>query len=595
MREQENPTHKRRFGQPARHAGNRRARRRGSVFVLVLATAMVLSVLGMSAIMLGRVQRRACQSVSDVSGAKACAQAALRMGLLRIEDNPDWRFAYPHGAWESGVAIGDGTYTLQGIDPSDSDLADAPEDPVVLIGIGKKGRAVHKTRITLATVNRGYGCLQAALHAGNDLKPTNATIYCDQTLSANDDADASASDIHGDVQAADAVQGGTYHGNTEAGIAWRSMPDTVDVFDFYLANGTRIDRDDLPRGFDNVLKNPGFEAGTTGWTSPSCRVDQNTTEWHTGSASLAVTRRWYWHSGPQQDVTNIIQNGTTYEVNARIKMCSANAVGVQFRIKVHSTGSGTQYFASSHTDVRDADGWKLVSKTLTPTWSGTLVSADLRIRTRDGEIVSDYSADELVLKESGTERTIYRKLLSPTSNPFGPETNPLGIYVIDLADKKVFIKNSRIVGTLVLLTPNGGSRIGDGGPLSWEPAVAGFPAILVKNKDITINPSNAGLSEDASQVNFNPPGTPYSGLGEDLDQNDTFPSEIKGLIYGTHKIKFLGQTKLAGCVVAAGDVEIRDSFNLTHNPTYFQNPPPGFSGPEEIRILLDSAQKVVHH
>ncbi|MEO1980696.1 MAG: hypothetical protein ABGZ23_30490 [Fuerstiella sp.] len=40
------------------------------------------------------------------------------------------------------------------------------------------------------------------------------------------------------------------------------------------------------------------------------------------------------------------------------------------------------------------------------------------------------------------------------------------------------------------------------------------------------------------------------------------------------------------------DVEIRDTFNLKYDSRYYRNPPPGFSGPEEIRLLLGSARRV---
>jgi hypothetical protein len=120
--------------------------------------------------------------------------------------------------------------------------------------------------------------------------------------------------------------------------------------------------------------------------------------------------------------------------------------------------------------------------------------------------------------------------------------------------------------------------------------VAGLPALLATEKDVTIDPSNAGLVESDLQINFNPPGTPHAG-GSDSDLADTYASEIRGLIYATHKIKFNNRPSLTGAAVAGDNIEISGPLDVTYNPSYFHNPPPGFNGPEEIRILLDSAKK----
>jgi hypothetical protein len=577
----------------SRPQSRRPSARRGTVYLLVLGTALMVSVLGMSTLMITRIHRRSSQAVADVTEARLYAQAALRMGLMRIENDADWRFAHPSGVWESDVPIGNGTYTLEGVDPSDNDLDDAPEDPVVLIGTGKKGAATHKTQITLAPANRGYTCLEVALHTDTHLKLVGAAVNCDQTMSTNDDADANGCEVRSDIQAVRHVFGGTYHGDVDEGVAARSLPDRNEVFAFYMANGTWIDMNNLPFGYSNLLKNPDFETGISNWRERSCTLKQDTVEFFSGAASLLVTNRNACWDGPEQVVTNLLQNGVTYELQAWIKMMSSSTVDVRFWLTIVSTGSGTEYFTTSWTGMKEENGWRQLADTLKPTWTGTLSWASLRIQTRLWDPVRDFYVDDVVFKETGSERTVFQKVLSPTSNPFGAETNPLGIYIIDLAGNDLVIKSSRIVGTLVLIMPGNGSCLGNGGPLNWEPAVPGFPALLVRDKDVVINPGNMGLSEDACQTSFNPPGTPYTGLGEDLDQNDTYPSELKGLIYGTDKIKFRNRPTLTGAVVAVDDIEIRDRFHLRHNPVYFRNPPPGFSGPEEIRILLDSAKKVL--
>ena len=560
---------------------------------------MIVSVLGLSALMIQRIQRKADQQAAHVVEARLYADAALRIGMLRIENDPQWRFHFSNGVWETDVPIGNGTYTLEGIDPSDGDLSDRATDPLVLTGHGKKGTAVQKVQITLLPEYRGYSCLESALHSAKDVKLKDATVQCDQTISSDQTVDADSSAVYSDAAAVDEVKGSTYYGATEEGIDPRDFPSVTDAFAYYLANGTYISKDSLPLGFSNVLRNPGIENSLDPWQAwesspgnPTCDVAVDTADFHAGAASLKVTNRSNYQAGPVQHLEDIILSGVKYECSAWVKMTTSDAK-VQFVIDMTSSGGGDQSWSSGDQDIKVNDGWTLIEKELTPTFTGTVSIATLKIQSKIGQPVNDFYVDDLVFNEKGTERTIFQKVLSPNSNPFGAQTNPRGIYVIDLAGAKIFIKNSRIVGTLVLIEPNGASEVGNGGPLTWDPAVAGFPALMVKDADVTINPSTAGLVEYANITNFNPTGTPYEGLGEDSDENDTYASEIKGLIYCNKKIKFFLDPVITGAVLANDNIEINDDLDLTHNPIYFFSPPPGFNGLEEIKILLDSAKRVL--
>lgn len=80
---------------------------------------------------------------------------------------------------------------------------------------------------------------------------------------------------------------------------------------------------------------------------------------------------------------------------------------------------------------------------MSPLWSGDLTSAKLTITTSStspefagyggmgGAGGGDFYLDSVTMRQTGSEITMEHVLLSPNSNPFG-ETNPRGIYVIDL-------------------------------------------------------------------------------------------------------------------------------------------------------------------
>jgi hypothetical protein len=180
--------------------------------------------------------------------------------------------------------------------------------------------------------------------------------------------------------------------------------------------------------------------------------------------------------------------------------------------------------------------------------------------------------------------TIDGVLISPGSSPFlGTLPNSLGIYVIDCQNKKIVIKNSRIVGTLVLLNPGSGSRIGDSsgssGGVHWVPAVRNFPCLLVKG-DIQIALGAQTVSESLLN-NFNPLGTPYpypSG-STDLDYGDNYPSIIDGLVYVSRNLTGDNNTFTVGQYVVGGvyDASV-DTITFKYSSTYLSSPPPGFRG-----------------
>lgn len=553
----------------------------------MLFVSLVVSLLGLAAINRSRIQRRVLEGAADATAARLHAQSAVRIGMLQIEQDPNWRFNHPHGTWAADVAIGQGSYTLEGLDPSDSNLSDSPSDPLVLVGTGKQGRSVHKVQITLSPVHRGYSSLKAAIHAGDDVSINSATVTCDQVLSANDSVSANSSSVNCDVEAVGSISGSTYYGDIEAGIPPRELPDLSTVFDYYRANATEISLSSIPTGNPNNLQNPGFENGTNYWypLDNNCTIVASSADPHTGNYALDVTVRQTKHFGPAQDIAGQLMSGRRVYCELWVKPKVADDFYVQLRLKTSEGDSTVTLIPGTSLP---AGQWSQLAGSTTVSWSGTLNKAEWYVKTEfkpDGFLL-----DGAVCREEGSDRTIARELLSPSRNPYGASANPLGIYLIDLASQDLIIRDSRIVGTLVLLKPGSGTTIGNNTPLQWEPGVAGYPILMVDGGKVTIDPSNNGLVESQLHRNFNPAGTPYQGA-EDNDQLDTYPSKLNGMLFSNDSFTFANQTTIQGAVLSSERIDIFGTLNLSHNSTYYQNPPPGFSGPEEIRILLDSARK----
>ena len=266
---------------------------------------------------------------------------------------------------------------------------------------------------------------------------------------------------------------------------------------------------------------------------------------------------------------------------------NVSGIKITVRIEYKETAISLPKFSYWSTAPQTAGGkWKRLQGDFTLAWVGTLESAVMYVETDTS--LESFRIDDAVLIELGltSDRRIRHTVLSPSNNPFGTGvTNPQGIYVLDCLGKKVFIEDCRIVGTLVMIDPGSGSAVQ--GSVSWEPAVANYPALLVDDQ-IIIGIGTTGLSESSLNENFNPPGTPYPyPLGsENLDVLDAYPSMIKGLVYSATTIVFQNHPIIDGVVVAEEDVLVRSSdLDLRYRSTYVDKPPPGFGGTQPRMVL----------
>jgi hypothetical protein len=134
---------------------------------------------------------------------------------------------------------------------------------------------------------------------------------------------------------------------------------------------------DIPSPFPNLLSNADMEAGTNHWEAiPGATMVDESTVVHTGSKSLYCFRDSdNYESGVRQDVTEQIVNGTRYEIGAWLrKWASSQPFGAKVQLHIVSSGGGEQLFSSDPFTIDNID-FKWVYGTVTPTWTGSLLSA----------------------------------------------------------------------------------------------------------------------------------------------------------------------------------------------------------------------------
>ncbi len=222
-------------------------RRRGSMYVAVLGSAMVITVTGLSALMLARSERSSAAGTADLSTARFYAQSAIELGQHRIRQDSNWRQTSTSGAWESNRPIGTGKYTLEGIDPVDGNLGNSASDSVLLRGTGFEGLSRYKLEVTMNAKSRALTCLQVAMHTGLGLIFNSATVQSNlMTISSNGTALAISSLVYPNVEVVTTWSGSNYQTLPKSGITPRTMPDAT-VFDYYTTNGTTINYASIPK------------------------------------------------------------------------------------------------------------------------------------------------------------------------------------------------------------------------------------------------------------------------------------------------------------------------------------------------------------
>ncbi len=181
--------------------------------------------------------------------------------------------------------------------------------------------------------------------------------------------------------------------------------------------------------------------------------------------------------------------------------------------------------------------------------------------------------------------TIDQKVLSSASNPWG-EANSDGIYYVHLVQGDLRITNSRICGTLVVRC-NPGTKVIIGGPAAaalLHNYQANHPVLIVNGDvELELASDTVNLTESGAGVNFNPPGTPYSGQ-MDTDQADSYPNEIQGLVHVTGDLTIKSTTRVRGVVICEGKATVEGTNEIIYDSSVSQNPPSGYTtGTGEVR------------
>ena len=125
--------------------------RRGSIYAVVLAMAILVSLIGLSAVAVGRINLRTASAGGDAASAELLALSAIEHAVAVINSDASWRTNYTHDQTIPSQALGNGEFTWKLLDEFDQDLrlSVGGIQPARVVGIGSVGDAHRAFSVVL--------------------------------------------------------------------------------------------------------------------------------------------------------------------------------------------------------------------------------------------------------------------------------------------------------------------------------------------------------------------------------------------------------------------------------------------------------------
>jgi hypothetical protein len=128
----------------------------------------------------------------------------------------------------------------------------------------------------------------------------------------------------------------------------------------------------------NLLTNPGFESGTTGWQAfAGCQFTTSTTVYRSGASSGYAYGRTQPYQGIAQSLLGKMQVGKTYKITGWMKLEGASGSDNTIKATIKKVVDGNTIYNSVSTATGSNDRWTLLAGQYTLTADGSLTGLDL--------------------------------------------------------------------------------------------------------------------------------------------------------------------------------------------------------------------------
>jgi len=160
--------------------------RRGTIYILVLMTAVIVTLIGILGFRMVESQARVARIDAQRDNAATLAESAVQWGIHYVMLADGWRDSVSSGANIRTMTLGDGQISVLLFDP-DGDLADDDTDAVTIVGTGTMGDATQSYAVTLEPGTDGpHPSLDKSITVGGLLIADKNTLWLESGGTAQD-------------------------------------------------------------------------------------------------------------------------------------------------------------------------------------------------------------------------------------------------------------------------------------------------------------------------------------------------------------------------------------------------------------------------
>ncbi|MBN2018921.1 MAG: carbohydrate binding domain-containing protein [Sedimentisphaerales bacterium] len=172
-------------------------------------------------------------------------------------------------------------------------------------------------------------------------------------------------------------------------------------------------------GETNLVENPGFENGTTGWAGRTCKIEAVTTPVHDGAGAAKAFGRIESWQGIKQSMLNKMASGSTYKISGWVRLENSDTDTVTLSVE-QTDENGTKYINVESGSASNTE-WLELSGEFMLDAGGTLKVLDIYFEGPEGNInffVDDVSVEVVVPASAPVDPN------APKADPNAPKEEP---------------------------------------------------------------------------------------------------------------------------------------------------------------------------
>jgi hypothetical protein len=218
----------------ASHFNGRCVRHRGAIYVYVLATSLLVSVIGLSLLTVTQINNRVTRQGNESDEAEVLAESAVEFALNTLGSDNNWRLTYTSNLLNSGRALGHGTLSFKVVDETDGVLANNTTDPIRIYGYGQVNNTTKVYSVQVAASPGPLTCLQVATDSNGTMTFNSTAVTGAGTMASNTYVTGSGTLTGLGLESAGSLNFSGPAGSRSNNVAARTLPDST-VFSQYTA------------------------------------------------------------------------------------------------------------------------------------------------------------------------------------------------------------------------------------------------------------------------------------------------------------------------------------------------------------------------